>query len=77
MDWFDLYGVVELHLWLTLPFREAQPRTAYELLVASVAWIGESCGFFRIELQLLVHVWCLLAERTGLKLLVCACCLAA
>lgn len=31
---------------------------------------GKTCGFFGIELQLLVHVRCLPAERNGLQLLI-------
>jgi hypothetical protein len=51
--------------------RETHPRTALEVPAVSCCFwglglVGKPCGFFRIELQLLVRVWCLPAERTGL-----------
>jgi hypothetical protein len=64
-----------------MPLRETHPRTAREVpgavaaLMASPA--GEACGFFRIELQLLVPAWCLPAQRTGLQLPVHVWCLPA
>ena len=56
-----------------LPLREAHPGTAHVAPASARHFLrlaGESSGFFGIELQLLVRVSCLPAERTGLKLLI-------
>jgi len=44
------------------------------LLQPHLKLIGESCTFFRIELELLVHAWCLPVRKTGLQLLGCIWC---
>ena len=71
-----------LHCWsvfVEMPLREIHQRT-HEAAVASCCFcslglLREGCSFFRIELWLLVCVWCLQGERTGLQLLVHIWCL--
>jgi hypothetical protein len=52
------------------PLRDTLPRTACEGLRPPIRLVGKPCGFFRIKLQLLVHAWCLPAERKIVLLLV-------
>jgi hypothetical protein len=46
-------------------------RSFLQLLQPHLRPVGEPCDFFSIELQLLVHACCLLAETTELQLMLC------
>ena len=68
-----MYWLPYIALSVTPPLRETRQRPR-EVPVAtchfcSLRLVGEPCGFFRIELQLLVGAWCLPAWRTGQQLL--------
>ena len=74
----DLDCVAKFHLWWLQ--REICQRTSREVPVVSCCFyslgpVSKPCGIFRIELQLLVPVWCLLVKRTGLQLLIHIWCL--